>query len=106
MSKLKEDAARFITEAGRSTRPEEIQCVSGYNKRIDCYRFEIIQRDFVGGCWLTLSEFVRECKRYGAAELVRDGPHWEIYPKYPPGASADTDPNEADFMAALGPRGK
>ena len=83
MSKLKEQAAHFISEAGYPTKWNEIECVTGYNKRIDCYRFEIIRRDFICGCWLSLTEFVKECKKYGGAQMVKDGPHYEVWPKYP-----------------------
>lgn len=93
MSKLKEQAAQYISAAaGFTVRPDEIECVIGYNKRIDCYRFEIVRRDFICGCWETLSVFVRECKKYGGAELLRDGPHYEVYPKYPPSKGDDSEP--------------
>lgn len=82
MSKLREQAAQFITAAGLQVRPQDIQPVTGFWKQQDCYRWELSSRMYDGwGCWLTLTEFVRECKKYGSARLDRK--ECEIWPAYP-----------------------
>lgn len=88
MSKLREAAARFITEAGFSIYPEDIECVSGYWLRVDCYRFEVYRNGRHIGCWLSLTQFVKECRQYGGAEIT-DG---EVYPKYPKKVEAPEPP--------------
>jgi hypothetical protein len=79
MSRLRDEAAAFITAAGLHVVGHEIQVVSGYWKSVDCYRFEINDRWRVWGCWLTLSQFVKECKQDGGAWLdTREGEIWSL----------------------------
>lgn len=60
--------------------PTYIRPVQGSSPYADCYRWELSQtsRRYLG-CWVTMTEFVRDAKRFGVR--VEDGEIWPNYPK-------------------------
>lgn len=89
-SKLREDAAQFLRSAGLNVEGGDIDCVAGHNKRVDCQRFEFIDQKtrIPYGCWLTLAEFVKECRKHGGAAINPNV--CEVWPAYPPDSDKDS----------------
>ena len=77
-SKLKDEAAMYLTEAGYPCNAHQITCVSGYWKKEDCWRWSVFN-GYEMGCWLTLTKFVKECRKAGGAVINWD--NREVDPK-------------------------
>lgn len=86
MSKLREQAAKLLTDAlGREVWAEDIECATGFWKQQDVYRWEVCLpadgphlAEHVG-CWETLREFVAVGRKNGVG-VKRVGSYTEVYP--------------------------